>query len=161
MKEMAHHLGPHLTDEAVNRFTSSFLVRDPAWSVPSFLAFWPDVTDEELGYAAQRRAFDAAWTDGTAPPVIDGDDLRADPEGVVSAWCAAVGIEHRADALRWEPGMPDDWSLWSDFFRRAAASTCFDPPDDRPRPDVDGMVAARIERCRVHYDSLRAHRIGR
>ena len=159
VKEMPHHLGPHLTAVSIARFTSSFLIRDPAHAVPSFLAKWADVTDEELGYEAQHRAFDLVTASGDTPPVIDADDLRADPEAVVSAWCEAVSIEHRPDALSWQAGMPDDWRLWADWFERAAASTCFAPPDGRPPPPVDAVAAARIERCRQHYDVLRASRL--
>lgn len=159
VKEMAHHLGPGLTAATVARFTNSFLIRDPARAVPSFLAKWADVTDEELGYVAQHRAFDLVRRTGATPPVIDADDLCADPESIVSAWCEAVGIEHRADTLTWRAGMPDEWLIWADWFERAAASTCFDPPDQRPPPPVDAAVADRIERCREHYDVLRAHRL--
>lgn len=159
VKEMPHHLGPHLDAETVNGFTSSFLIRDPAWSVPSFLAKWPDVTDEELGYEAQRRAFELAWSDGEPPPVIDADDLRADPETVIEAWCDAVGVEHRPDTLSWEPGMPEGWERWADWFERAAESDGFLPPDDRLPPPVDPAVAARIEACRAHYEVLREHRL--
>lgn len=159
VKEMPHHLGPHLTASSLARFTNSFLIRDPARSVPSFLARWPDATDEELGYQAQRRAFDLASADGTPAPVIDAEDLRADPARVVAAWCEAVGVEHVADALSWEAGLPDDWALWADWFERAATTTEFAPPEQEPPPDLDGQVAARVERCRRHYDVLAAHRL--
>jgi hypothetical protein len=56
-------------------------------------------------------------------------------------------------------GHADDWRLWADWFERAAASTCFAPPDGRPPPPVDAVAAARIERCRQHYDVLRASRL--
>jgi hypothetical protein len=123
VKEMPHHLGPHLTAATVARFTNTFLIRDPARAVPSFLGRWPDVTDEELGYEAQHRAFDLVTGVGGAPPVIDADDLCADPGAVVAAWCEAVAIEHRPDTLTWRAGMPDDWRLWADWFVRAAASS--------------------------------------
>lgn len=55
---MAHHLGPTLGPTVPGRVRSSFLIRDPARGVPSFLAKWPDVTDDELGHAAQHRLFD-------------------------------------------------------------------------------------------------------
>ena len=111
------------------------------------------------GYEAQHRAFDLVTGAGGAPPVIDADDLCADPGAVVAAWCEAVAIEHRPDTLTWRAGMPDDWRLWADWFVRAAASTCFAPPDGRPPPPVDAPVTARIERCREHYDVLRGHRL--
>ena len=160
VKEMPHQLGHDLGADALARFTSSFLIRDPAWSVPSCLAMWPDATDTELGYEAQRLAFDLVARElGEAPPVIDATELRADPEAVVSAWCDRVGVEHRPETLTWEAGMPDDWALWEEWFTRAAASTEFAPPDDRPMPEVDDATAARIAEARSHYRHLHAHRI--
>jgi hypothetical protein len=159
VKEMPHHLGPQLTAEAVARFTSSFLIRDPAWAVPSFLAFWPDVTDEELGYDAQHACYELACAAGERPAVIDADDLRARPEPVVRAWCEAVGIDHRPETLTWTAGWPDDWALWADWFTRAAASTGFAPPEAGPAPEVDAATAARIAACRERYEVLHAARL--
>ncbi|MCB0971829.1 MAG: hypothetical protein KDA97_10020 [Acidimicrobiales bacterium] len=161
VKEMPHQLGHDLGPDALERFTSSFLIRDPAWSVPSCLAMWPDATDTELGYEAQRMAFDlVADQQGEPPPVIDATDLRADPDAVVAAWCQEVGVDHRPESLRWEAGMPDDWALWESWFTRAAASTEFAPPDDRPAPEVDTETSARIAECQAHYEHLRAHALG-
>ena len=159
VKAMPHHLGAELGAAVLNRFTSSFLIRDPAWSVPSMLAKWPDATDAELGYEAQRRAFDLVSAVAGLPPVIDATNLRSDPEAVVEAWCRAVDVEHQPESLTWDPGMPDDWQLWSDWFQRAGASTCFAPPDGRPAPEVTPEVARRIDRCRPHYEALAAHQL--
>lgn len=158
VKEMAHHLGPALHLRALERFESTFLIRDPMWAVPSMLAIWPDATDEELGYEAQHRAFELLRGSGHAPPVLDSDDVRSDPHRYVGLWCEAVGIDHRPDALSWEPGLPHGWERWADWFSHAAASTGFAPPEASP-PTVDPQVAGRIERCREHYEALRAHRL--
>src|SRR5690606_2432330 len=108
VKEMAYQLGPLLRPDVLARFTSSFLVRDPARAVPSLLRVWPDATREEAGYDAQLAAFELVTaTQGAPPPVLDTDDLRREPDGAVERWCAAVGVDHRPDALCWDPGMPE------------------------------------------------------
>jgi hypothetical protein len=159
VKEMPHHLGPHLDAEHLERFTPSFLIRDPAYAVPSYLSIWPDATDEELGYEGQRRAFEllGETASGPPPPVIDARDLCQEPEAVVEAWCEAVDVPFDPDHLAWEPGMPDDWSLWSGWFTRAAASSEFAPLDGAPPPAVTEDVQARIDRCREHYEVLAEH----
>lgn len=88
LKEMAYQLGPLLRPDVLERFTSSFLVREPAWAVPSLLRVWPDATREEAGYDAQLAAFELV-TDiqGASPPVLDTDDLRREPDGAVERWC--------------------------------------------------------------------------
>lgn len=160
VKEMAYQLGPLLRPDVLGRFTSSFLVRDPAWAIPSLLRVWPDATLEEVGYAAQRAAFElVAEVRGEPPPVVDTDDLRRDPAGVVERWCAAVGVDHRPHALRWDPGMPAGWERWRSWFETAANSTGFAPPQDGPPPPLSGRAAELVERCRPAYEAMAAHRL--
>jgi hypothetical protein len=80
---------------------------------------------------------------GAPPAVIDSDALVADPERVVAAWCAQVGIEHRPDSLHWSPGMRPEWQLWRDWYENAAASTGF------AAPGVGRPVSEPPERVRV------------
>jgi hypothetical protein len=157
VKEMPHHLGPHLTLEGLQRFRSSFLIRDPAWAVPSMLAIWDDASDEELGYEAQRHAFALLESTGEVPLVIDSDDLRRNPAPFIARWCRTMGIEYMPEALSWEPGMPSGWERWPEWFAGAAASTGFVPPPEGPPPRVPPAVAARSERCRDHYLALRRY----
>jgi hypothetical protein len=160
VKEMAYQLGPLLRPEVLERFTSSFLVRDPAWAVPSLLRVWPDATREEAGYDAQLAAFELVTEiQGAPPPVLDTDDLRREPDGAVERWCAAVGLDHRPEALRWEPGMPEGWERWSTWFEAAAASTGFTPPPDGPHPPLAGRAAELVEQCRPAYDAMAARRL--
>jgi hypothetical protein len=160
VKEMPHHLGPLLRPDVLEHFTSSFLVRDPAWGIPSLLRAWPDATLEETGYPAQLAAFGmVAEAQGAPPPVLDSDDLRREPDVAVERWCAAVGIDHIPEALSWEPGMPDDWERWSTWFEGAAASTGFAPPRGGPPPPLDGLAADLVEQCRPAYEAMAAHRL--
>lgn len=160
VKEMAYQLGPLLRPEVLERFTSSFLVRDPAWAIPSLLRVWPDATLAEAGYEAQFAAFEVVTeARGAPPPVLDTDDLRREPEGAVERWCAAVGVDHRPHALHWEPGMPGGWERWSGWFEAAAASTGFAPPTDGPPPRLVGRAAELAERCRPAYEEMAAHRL--
>jgi len=160
-KDMATHLGGRLTPETLGRWTNSFLIRDPAFTLPSLARVWPDFTDDEAGYAAQRHAFDAvAELTGAAPVVIDSDDLRARPPEVVAAWCAAMEIDFDADALTWESGMLDQWRLWEDWFASTARTTGFVAPEADARPPaVDAALQRRIDQAREHYEALRAHRL--
>lgn len=160
VKDMAYQLGPLLRPDVLARFTSSFLVRDPAWAIPSLLRVWPDVTEEEVGYRAQLAAFDLVSEARGAPaPVLDSDDLRRDPARAVERWCAAVGVDHRPDALHWEPGMPEGWERWRSWFATAAGSTGFAPPPDGPPPLLEGRGAELVARCRPAYEAMAAHRL--
>lgn len=159
VKEMPYQLGPLLGPEVLSAFHGTFLIRDPAHALPSLAGHWADFTDDEAGYLAQHRAWELLRDQGEEPVVIDSDDLRADPEAVVGAWCDAVGIERRPDALSWTPGTPDEWRVWESWMTRAAASTGFAPPEDVPAPVVDAGLAARIDGCRPLYAALAEHRL--
>lgn len=160
VKEMAYQLGPLLRPDVLERFTSSFLVRDPARAIPSLLRVWPDATREEAGYEAQVAAFELVTeAQGTSPAVIDTDDLLRDPGRVVERWCAAVGVDHRPHVLGWEPGMPEGWERWGRWFEAAAASTGFAPPPDGPPPPLAGRAAELVEQCRPAYEAMAAHRL--
>ncbi len=169
VKEMAYHLGPHLTSSELRGVTSSFLVRDPARAIPSIARVWPDVTWEEAGYEALERAHDlavGAHADaGLAPPVVlDGREVRARPTELIGAWCEAVDVPFMPDALTWEPGEPNDadeqWELWSDWFEGAVDSSGFSPPDRSAPPEPQSAhVAALIERAQPIYERLHALRL--
>jgi hypothetical protein len=159
VKEMPYQLGPPLSPEVVAAFRGTFLIRDPAHALPSLARHWSDFTDDEAGYAAQHAAWTMMRELGEEPVVIDSDDLRADPEAVVGAWCDAVGIQRRPDALRWTPGMPDEWRVWESWMTRAAESTGFAPPDRVDPPPVDAVMAERIAASRPYYAALAEHRL--
>ncbi|MGB0112390.1 MAG: hypothetical protein WBP59_04145 [Ilumatobacteraceae bacterium] len=130
LKDMAYHAAPGITDDALRAMTHTFLVRDPTSALRSLHRRWPDFTDDEAGYEAQRALFDrVADVTGEVPAVIDSDALRADPDGVVARWAGRVGLEHLPASLHWEPGMQPEWQLWRSWYENAAASRGFAPPD--------------------------------
>ena len=140
-------------------FRSTFLVRDPSWALPSLATVWPGFSDEEAGYAAQHRAWSLLREAGEEPVVIDSDDLLGDPETVVGAWCEAVDIEPRPDALTWEPGMPKEWEPWAEWFASAAASTGFRRRGVAEPPVADAELQHRIDFFRPLYEELAANRV--
>ena len=144
VKDMAYHAAPGLTDDDLAAMTHTFLIREPRVALASLHAEWPDFTDDETGYAAQRALFDRViGVTGSVPAVIDSDVLRSDPARIIALWCRRVGIEHRPTSLHWEPGMRDEWQLWRDWYTNAAASTGFAPP--KPPADRADELPARVE----------------
>ena len=75
-KDFPHYITTLWTDEFLDQFNHSFLIRDPAKTVTSMFKHWPDFHVAETGFAEQRELFDRlAERNGTPPPVIDSDDL--------------------------------------------------------------------------------------
>ena len=159
VKDMAYHVAAVASPAFAGRFTNTFLIRDPARSLPSLARMWPDFTDEEAGDEALAALVAHAETAGQEAVVVDSDDLCRDPSGVVAAWCARVGIPFVAGALSWAPGMRPEWELWPDWYGATSRSTGFQPPSDEP-PRVEGArVVEAYERCLPVYEALRARRL--
>ena len=104
---------------------------------------WPDFTDDEAGYEAQRVLFDRVHdVTGSAPAVVDSDVLCTHPDRVIAQWCERVGIDHRPESLDWEAGMQPEWQLWRSWYENAARSTGFRAPATGSEPDGD--LPARV-----------------
>jgi hypothetical protein len=159
LKDMAYHVAGLASPTFAARFTNTFLIRDPARSLPSLAGMWPDFTEEETGFDAVAALVAHAEAAGQDPVVVDSDDLCRDPEALVAAWCERVGLPFLPDALSWTPGMRPEWVLWPDWYVGTSRSSGFLAPSGPP-PALEGdRVAAAYERCLPVYEALRARRL--
>ena len=89
---------------------------------------------------------------------VDASDVLANPQGVLAALCARLGLDFDPAMLRWPPGRRATDGPWAPHWYHAVeASTGFGPPE--PVPVLDGDAARLADRCRPHYARLAAHRI--
>ena len=96
---------------------------------------------------------------GHAPPVIDANDVLADPEGVLSKLCSALAISWDPAMLSWERGRRETDGPWAPHWYGAVEeSTGFGSLETRPveLPDDARRLA---ERCRPYYERLAEHRL--
>ena len=163
VKDFPHHVTPIADEQFLARITHSFLVRDPAKALPSLYAQWNDFTLEEAGFEAQRDLFDrVAEHDGKLPPVVDSDDLLADPADVVAAWCEAVGLPFLPDALEWDPGtrVEADWYEGAPWHKELEQSAGFTTRRSHHVPiDHTDALRSAHDASRPHYLRLHAHRV--
>ena len=164
-KDFAHYIS-HMADEAfLRQFRHSFLIRDPAKVLPSFLRADPTFDEAEVGFDAQRALFDRLCDrDGSPPPLIDSDDLFEDPYAMVEAYCHGVGIEFIPEALRWDP--PGDsvqmsWYEGGTWQTTLRASTGLHAKPRQPAdPDqLPEALKGMYDRALPHYAAMYAHRI--
>ncbi|MDJ0684860.1 MAG: HAD family hydrolase [Alphaproteobacteria bacterium] len=159
-KHMGHHMMPHYGLNWVDGFANAFLVRDPARVAASYTAKWAETTPAMLGYAAQRAIFDrAADRLGHAPPVVDAEDILADPRGVLTVLCRALGLAFDESMLSWTPGRRDTDGVWAEHWYGAVErSTGFHAPQNDP-PDLNDASRALADACRDDYQAMSRHRI--
>ena len=164
IKDFPHYLTTFWSARFLTHFRHSFLIRHPLKTLTSMHRKWPDFDLGETGFAEQRQLFDRLTASaGAPPPVIDSDDLLADPAATVEAWCRAVGIAFSPEALRWEPGPRDEVSWWDggSFHETLRRSRGLAPQGDA-EPSLAEAPPRVAEACALvlpHYEHLRRHRI--
>ena len=99
---MCYYVHDRIHDDVdfIRRMTSTFLIRNPERTIPSYFRLDPGVTLEEIGCEAQYRLFErVGGITGRTPIVIDAADLAEDPTGTLRALLpGAGGAVHTAGA---------------------------------------------------------------
>jgi hypothetical protein len=160
-KHMWHHMtGPIGFDDFAG-FTHAFLIREPERMIASYLRKREVARFEDFGLQRQAEFFDReADRLGHAPPVVDANDILANPEGVLSKLCDALGITWDPAMLNWAPGRRDTDGIWAaHWYGTVEASTGFGPPETGP-VELSAEDRRLADRCRPYYERLAAHRIS-
>ena len=135
IKECPYHaIDKYVADEKyLRRATHTFQIRDPKFVI---LSFWKVIGGqkalkiEDIGPLASNRIFDRvtelglhALDGGKTPLVIDGEDFQNDPEGIMAAWCDAIGVEYMPESLKWEPEWRPEYDHFSGFYGDVSSSS--------------------------------------
>ncbi len=165
IKDFPHYINHMWDAEFLSHFTHAFLIRDPAKTLTSLYARWPDFDELEVGFPEQRALYDLVTAlNGFAPPVVDSDDLLENPHGITAAFCDAVGIPFLESALTWEAGGdPSEHSWWDggSFHANLAQSTGL-TPQKRKYVDLENTpdrVKRVYRRMMPHYQRLYQNRL--
>jgi len=85
--------------------------------------------------------------------------MLKDPRGMLTRFCARVGIAFDERMLHWPPGRRPTDGIWAkDWYDAVERSTGFEPWAPRPRhvsPDLEPLLAE----CLPCYEELAAHRL--
>lgn len=159
-KHMAHHLLPDIEREWLRELTHAFLVREPGAMLLSLDAVIPNPTLMDTGLPQQVELFDqVSRLTGSVPPIVDSEDLLADPRGVLTKLCERLDLEFEPGMLSWEPGVRATDGCWAEaWYGNALASTGFGPHRARTRPVPANMSTLERE-CAALYERLHEHRI--
>lgn len=159
-KHMSHHLLPGMDREWVGGLTNCFLIRNPAEVITSFIKIMPNPTATDLGLPQQVELFEKEKERaGRLPPVIDGADVLRDPRGMLTALCAAAGIEFDERMLAWPAGPRTTDGVWAKhWYASVERSIGFEPYKPKNEP-VPNRLRTVHQECVALYEQLHAHRI--
>jgi hypothetical protein len=149
-KHMTHHVLPEVDLGALAGLTHAHLVRDPRRVLASYARVRRAPTLFDLGI---RQQMDLHQRFGG--PVVDSDALLRDPEGVLRALCAALGVPFDARMLSWPAGRRPTDGVWAPYwYASVEASTGFGPYRGDDVPELPDHLAALADECRPYYDEL-------
>jgi hypothetical protein len=159
-KHMTHHMLPHIDLDWLDTMVNVFLIREPARVLASYAERRAEVTLADLGLPQQQRLFDAVCQRrGAPPPVLDADDVLADPRGMLTALCDAVGVAFDPAMLSWPAGRRDSDGLWAEhWYASVERSTGFMAPPGRHRP-IPKHLSHLVDAALPYYQVLLPHRL--
>jgi hypothetical protein len=139
----------------------TFLIRHPRHTIRSYAALNPAVARAQIGTETLYELFGRVRDlTGTVPLVLDGDDLVEHPAELVAAYCAAVGIPARPDALAWRPEDRAEWRPTARWHVAASRSAGFTrTPASGPAVEDDPVLADHLRHHTPFYDELARHRL--
>jgi len=116
-KHMTHHMLNEFDRSFVYDLSNVFLIRSPIKVIKSFGKKLKEFTLEELGFVQQFDLFNMLIDrTGLAPPVIDADELCANPVGGLSILCSKLNIDYCESMLSWKEGSHSYDGLWGKYW---------------------------------------------
>ncbi len=129
------------------------LIRDPRAMVASYAKKYDDVAPIAESYRVQREVDARAGGDC---PVVDAADVLKNPEGMLRALCAALGIAFHPAMLSWPAGPRESDGVWAPHWYDAVrASTGFKPYEERTielTPAQEAAADACMKDYKFFYD---------
>jgi len=159
-KHMAHHLLPQIERDWLAELTHVFLIREPRAVLASLHAKWPDPGLADTGLPQQVELFERARLEtGVTPPVIDSQELLADPRAVLSRLCERVGLEFDEAMLEWPAGPRETDGVWAAHWYAAVEQTTGFGPPRTQRVDLQTHLESLAVECEALHARLAPHRI--
>jgi hypothetical protein len=156
-KHMPHHMLPSVPRDWFAGVRHAILIRAPERVVASFDAGRPSPTLEDIAVPQMDAIVaDIIVATGAHPPVIEAEDVRADPAGMLRALCAALDVPCTERMLSWPQGPRETDGVWgAHWYGSVEASTAFAPPQGPPEPLADHLQEV-ADAARPSFERLRA-----
>jgi len=154
-KHMPHHMLEGFPLDWAKEARHFFLLRHPQRVIASYVKGRARFDLDDLGFAPQLRLY-GMLSDlvGSAPPVINSEDILHAPEAALIALCAALEMEFDPAMLSWDPGPRPEDGAWAPYWYHSVEnSTGFGPPPGA-LPQLTAENLAILKECLADYERL-------
>jgi len=126
------------------------LIRHPARVIASYGAKRADQSLDDIGFAQQLNLFNRL-----GGVVIDSHDIRENPDAMMRALCAEIGLPFTADMLTWPAGgLPED-GIWARHWYGAVHKSTGFAGAEGPLPALTDALQALCGAAMPAYQALR------
>jgi Sulfotransferase domain len=157
-KHMTFHMEPGFDRSFALKLTNAFLIRPPEEVLASYTQKWADASLHGIGFVQQAEIFDMVANHlGHAPPVIEADQVLANPRATLVKLCAALSIPFDEAMLKWPKGPKNFDGVWaSHWYNSVWQSEEFLKP--APKAINLPLELQKIaDQARPYYEKLKAH----
>ncbi len=159
-KHMTHHMEPGFDRRFILKLSNAFLIRSPEQVLASYTQKWSEASLQAIGFVEQAEIFDQVANHlGHAPPVIEADQVLANPRETLTKLCAACGISFDEAMLHWPKGPKSFDGVWAPHWYNAVwQSESFAPPQSK-NIVLHKELRAIADQARPYYEKLKTHRL--
>ncbi|MGJ8546120.1 MAG: HAD family hydrolase [Sulfitobacter sp.] len=155
MKHMPHHMLPGFPLDWAEDCMNVHLIRHPARVIASYAAKRDAPSLEDIGFIQQ-----AALYERLGGVVIDGTDIRANPEGMMRALCDAIDLAFDPAMLSWPAGPRAEDGIWAAHWYGAVHRSTGFAGAEGALPDLPGDLKNVAEQALPYYERLAAVKIS-
>jgi hypothetical protein len=160
-KHMTHHMLAGYDRAWIHKLTSAFLIRSPELVLASYARKWSEVSLRAIGFVEQAEIFEmVAERLGHAPPVVDAEDVLANPRHVLEALCRACGIAFDEAMLSWPKGPKPFDGVWAPHWYNAVWQSAGFSKPEAPGEPLPGNLARIADVARPLYEKMRGFRLA-
>jgi hypothetical protein len=125
-----------------------FIIREPARTILSHHAIFPQMPVQSIGHQAQYEIFCLLTRlSGKIPYVINAEELALRPEYTLRRLCDHLQLPFVPEALRWPQSCPEQWLPWRSWHWDAEHSTAIYPPSE----SFDAQAVFSDSRLNAYY----------
>lgn len=154
MKHMPHHMVDGFPLDWAKDCVNIHLIRHPARVIASYAAKRDAPTLEDIGFAQQ-------WTlyQKLGGIVVDGTDIRADPERMLRKLCDAIDLPFDQGMLCWPAGARTEDGVWAKHWYGAVHQSTGFAGAEGELPKLEPQFTDLLKQALPYYEKLAALKI--
>ncbi|QJF49740.1 HAD family hydrolase [Roseobacter ponti] len=152
MKHMPHHMLAGFPLDWARDCVNVHLIRHPARVIASYAAKREHPSLEDIGFLQQKALYDRL-----GGVVIDGTDIRANPESMLRALCEAIGLPFDPQMLHWQAGPRAEDGVWAAHWYGAVHRSTGFAGAEAALPELTGENAALCEAALPAYLAMKSY----